>query len=381
MSEPPQDPQPRRGRKVRVDFRRNRSPRVRKKDWTGDAHASDDREVDSQRGESIAPKGALSRKRTIIEHDEPNLSDDSKTGLVLAVRGLYVEVDDGAAVIPCTIRRVLRTRVIGDRSPVTVGDVVTFRVQSSSQTDSPEGVILDVAPRTSQLRRHVGRRIQTIAANVDQAIIVASAAQPHPRPGLIDRYIVAALHGGVRPVVVINKIDLDEGDQAVAILERYADLGYGTMAVSALKGTCVDELRETLHDRVSVVAGQSGVGKSALLNAVEPGLTLRTGAVTRETGKGRHTTTTAVMLRLSLGGYVVDTPGIRSFDLSIVPRNEFEMFFEEFVEFVPNCKFPDCTHTHETGCAVVEALDRGDIHPDRYDSYVRLFNDDSIGFD
>lgn len=381
MSDSPRDPQPRRGRKVRVDFRRNRSPRVRKKDWTGEARAADDLEVESERGESITPKGALSRKRTIIEHDEQSLPGESRSGVVLAVRGLYVDVDDGSAIVPCTIRRVLRTRLISDRSPVTVGDVVTFRMQSSSQVGALEGVIHDVNPRTSQLRRFVGRRIQTIAANVDQAIIVSSAAEPHPRPGLIDRYIVAALHGGVRPVVVINKIDLDEDEQAASILERYIDLGYHTLTVSALCGTGIEELRRLLHDKVSVVAGQSGVGKSALLNAVEPGLTLRTGGVTRETGKGRHTTTTAVMIRLSNGGYVVDTPGIRSFDLSIVPRNEFEMFFEEFVEFIPHCKFPDCTHIHETGCAVADALDRGDIHPDRYDSYVRLFNDESIGFD
>lgn len=378
-----QDPPPRkRGKKVRVQFKRNRSPRARTKDLTQQARDAEGHELDTTSREHIRPKGDLSRQRTIIVHDNDDTRDeDSLFGVVVTMRGLYADVDDGKNVWPCTVRRILRTRLIDQRHPVTVGDHVRFKLNEPDRDMMQEGVIEEVDTRQGQLCRLVNNRVQTIAANVDQAIIVSSAAQPEPRTGLIDRYIVAALYGEIAPIICMNKIDLDDDGFAASLLPRYVELGYPVLATSTITGEGIDEVRSLLNGKVSVVAGQSGVGKSALLNALQPGLALRTNDVTRETGKGRHTTTTAIMIRLNGGGYVVDTPGIRSFDLTIVPRNEFEMHFVDIAKFVPDCKFADCTHTHENDCAVKEAVERGDIHPERYESYVRLFEAESIGFD
>lgn len=356
-------------------FRRNRSPRARQKDWTQQSRDSEDSHVDSVRGEQITPRGDLSRQRTVIERDQPAEGTDHGRGTVIAVRGLFADVDDGKHIWSCTIRRILRTRSIDERSSVTVGDHVRFSMGSGRKGVAEEGAIESVEPRRGQLSRRSGRRTQIIVANVDQAIIVSSAAQPDAKPHLIDRYVVSALAGDITPVICMNKIDLDIEHLAADILERYANLGYRTLRTSAQTGEGIDALRETLKDKESVIAGQSGVGKSSLLNRIQPGLDLRTGEVIEKYDKGRHTTTTATLIRLDFGGYVVDTPGIRALDLSLVPRGELEAYFVELLPFIPDCKFPDCTHIHEGHCAVKAAVERRDVHPDRYESYIRLFTE------
>lgn len=374
------DPPPRkRGKKIRVPFRRNRSAPGRITDWTRKAKESEGYEVDSERSENVVARGDLSRQRTIIvRDDEPG--GDLRRGVVVAMRGLFAEVDDGERVIPCTVRRVLRTRLTDERHPVAVGDWVRFRHEQEAEGASAEGVIEAVEPRRGELKRKAGRRVQTIVANVDQAVIVTSAREPTPKPQLIDRYIVAAHHGGITPVVCMNKIDLAEDETAGALLERYARLGYTTLAVSTVTGYGIDALRSLLKDKESVLAGQSGVGKSSLLNAVQPGLRLKVGDVQIQTEKGRHTTTTATLMRLDVGGYVVDTPGIRAFDLSLVPRNELELHFVEFARRVADCKFPDCSHIHETGCAILAAVERGEIDIERYESYLHMYQDPGAAY-
>ncbi len=368
------------GKKVRVRFRRNRSKPGRVKDWTKQARQADDHEVDADRSERVVAKGDLSRQRTIIVHDdEGECHPDLRRGTVIAMRGLYAEVDDGERVWPCTVRRLLRTRLIGEKHPVTVGDRVRFRVETGGDEATQKGVIEAVDKRRGLLRRRTGRRTQTIVANVDRAIIVSSAREPLPKPHLIDRYIVASLAGDVTPVICMNKVDLDHDGSGAAVLKRYTDLGHLTLRTSAITGEGIDSLREVLKDSASVIAGQSGVGKSSLLNVVQPGLKLRVGDIIEQTSKGRHTTSTASLIRLELGGYVVDTPGVRSFDLSIIPRNEFEAYFVEFVDRLADCKFPDCTHIHEADCAVKAALERGEIHPERYESYVQMFEEPGVG--
>lgn len=367
------------GKKVRVPFRRNRQKPARDKDWTQRARQGEGHEFDAPAHENVVAKGNLSRQRTIIVHDQESEHGASwRRGVVLSMRGLFAAVDDGERIVTCTVRRVLRTRLITERHPVAVGDRVQFSLEQSGDAATQEGVIEAVEPRKGELRRLAGRRVQTIAANVDQAIIVTSAAQPMPKPHFVDRYLVAAHAGDITPVVCMNKMDLDEGDYAAAILEIYAGLGYRTLSASVVTGAGIEELRELLRGKESVIAGQSGVGKSSLLNAVDPELGLKIGAVMESTEKGRHTTTTAELIRLSFGGYVVDTPGIRSLDLSIVPRNEYEVYYIEFAPLVANCRFPDCTHTHEERCAIKDAVERGDIRVERYESYLHLFAEPGV---
>lgn len=370
------DPKGKRPKKVRVAFRRNRQKPARIKDWAKRAAEAEGQEIDTQASEGVVAKGALSRHRTIIEHDADAASDAKlRDGVVVAMRGLYADVDDGQRVWSCTVRRVLRTRSIHDRHPVTVGDKVRFRVDDSGDDAEKTGTIEHVHTRHGELRRKSGKRVQTIVANVDQVVIVGSASEPRPKPNLIDRYIVAALSREITPIICINKVDLDPEEHIAPLASRYRTIGHRVILASVVTGVGIEELRQVLAGRESVIAGQSGVGKSSLLNAVQPGLSLRIGLVAAQTGKGRHTTTTARLLRLDVGGFVVDTPGIRSFDLTVVPRNEFEAYFVEFVRHVRDCRFPDCTHTHETDCAVKAGVERGDISEERYRSYVQIFED------
>jgi ribosome biogenesis GTPase len=237
-------------------------------------------------------------------------------------------------------------------------------------------MIYNVYARTSQLTRQYAERVHVIAANVDQVLIVASADEPPLKASLIDRYLVAAHAGEIAPIICINKSDLGNTDEIKGVADTYRAIGYPVILASAATGQGIDDLKDRLTDRETVIAGQSGVGKSTLLNTIQPGLQLATAEVSRTTAKGKHTTTTARLLKLECGGYVVDTPGVRSDDLAVVPKNEYELHFVEFVEHVPRCRFPDCTHIHESECAIKQAVDDGLIHPRRYESYRRIYEED-----
>ena len=357
----------------RVSFRRNRQQPARRKQW--DLPVEEDPKADLATGfrESVIAKGELSRKRTVAASARGQTSECTWPGTVVAVRGQFVEVDDGQRVWPCTVRRILRTRRIRDRHPVVVGDEVDFRIVADSEGRLNEGVIEAVHTRRTALVRSDGRRTHTIAANLEQALIISSIREPTLKPHLIDRYLVSAHAGDLAAIVCVNKIDLDEEDEAGEVIERYERLGYRAVATSAQSGAGIDALRDLLAGRKTLLVGQSGVGKSSLLNAVQPDLQLKTGNVSASTEKGRHTTTTAVWLKLDIGGAVVDTPGIRALDVAMVPLNELEMHFVEFADKVSDCKFPNCIHIHEQGCAVKDAVEADQIDPSRYDSYVGLF--------
>jgi ribosome biogenesis GTPase len=197
------------------------------------------------------------------------------------------------------------------------------------------------------------------------------------KPNLIDRLLVTAERAEIRPVICINKTDLVEPAELMPLVGVYSQLGYEVLLVSAATGLGVDRLRHRLADAESVVTGQSGVGKSSLLNVVAPGLALRVQAVSEETQKGKHTTTTAELIPLSIGGYVVDTPGIRQFQLWDVIPEEVAGFFRDLRPYVSRCRFPDCTHTHEDDCAVKDAVADGWIDMRRYESYVQIQAGDS----
>jgi len=222
----------------------------------------------------------------------------------------------------------------------------------------------------SRGRQHI------IVTNVDQLLIVTSAAEPRIKPNLIDRFLVTAERCRIRPLICINKVDLVDAADLQPLVGVYSQMGYEVHLVSAKTGQGIERVRRKLTDRASVVAGQSGVGKSSLLNAFDEGLDLATGEVSAESQKGRHTTTTAQLIRLSFGGYVVDTPGIRQFQLWDVIPEEVAGFFRDLRPYVSHCRFPDCTHTHESPCAVKDAVADGYVDARRYESYVQMFEGD-----
>ena len=372
------------GKKIRVDFRKNREKTARDKtQWTRHYRDASIKHEDTAASESVRAKGAQSRKRTIIEGDAAGSETDLRLGTVVRLRGLVAEVDDGGQLWACTVRRVLRTLLIKERHPITVGDRVRFLPvelagaqsrQISDDRDLPEGVIEQVQERTSTLVRHYDRRIQAVVANVDVALIVAAADQPTLRPHLIDRYLIAVHQGDMRPIICINKTDLDTGGAAHLVADRYRDVGYTVLETSVTDRRGLDALREAIKNQTCVLVGPSGVGKSSLLNALDPDLSLRIGSLT-DLQRGRHTTTTATLLKWCFGGYIVDTPGMRQFDLSELESTEVEAYFPEFVDRVAGCRFPDCSHTHEIGCAVKAALEEGAVTPERYESYCKIYRE------
>jgi ribosome biogenesis GTPase / thiamine phosphate phosphatase len=370
-------------RKVRTDFRKNRNVRARGKDLNRHLSAAESAGGDGPSAERVSGKGDISRKRTvvgaeIVEDDAgllvlPEIDREiCRLGRVLRGQGLHSLVrDESGVTIQCATRRLLKTLATDQRQVVVAGDVVWFRPEGESQ-----GIIERVEPRRGVLSRTSRGRQHVLVANVDQVVIVTSAAEPRPKPNLIDRYLVSAEKGQVQPLVCINKIDLVDPAELMPLVGVYSQLGYEVHLVSATTGFGMERLRDRLAGAESVVTGQSGVGKSSLLNAVEPELGLRVQTVSTETQKGRHTTTTAELIPLSIGGYVVDTPGIRQFELWDVIPEEVAGYFRELRPYVSQCRFPNCSHTHEDNCAVKDAVADGWIDARRYESYVQIRSGD-----
>ncbi len=373
-------------KKFRAEFRKNRTPRARKTDWTRqfDEHGFQEQAPETE--ERISGRGEMTRHRTICTSEvAPELSDAEipfdvlldvdpaacRRGRVLSVFGLTSTVlgDDGTP-YSCATRRILKTLSSDERNPVVAGDRVLFRLDENVQLK--EGMILRVEPRHGTLSRAVRGRRQVIVSNVDQLLVVASVAEPRLKPNLIDRLLVAAEKGRVRPIICINKIDLVEPANLEPLVGVYSRMGYPVLLVSAKTGFGTDRLRRLVAGRESVVAGQSGVGKSSLLNAIDTNLHLRVGAVSEENEKGRHTTTTARLLALGCGGFVVDTPGMRGFELWDVIPEEVAGYYRDLRPYVSLCRFPDCTHTHEDDCAVKDAVTDGRLDERRYESYCSM---------
>ena len=372
--------------KLRVDFRKNRNNTARRNDITR-AVASDGVDVDSlDRGQRVSGKGDQTRKRTItgahLEGEEIVLDVDEtacRRGRVLAAIGstqCTVQADQGQAEAgrryECTVRRVVRTVAREARSAVVAGDHVLFL-----PSDDEHGVIERVEPRQGVLARGHQYKQHILVANISQVAIIASASDPPLKPALIDRFLVSAAKGGTAALIVLNKCDLVDLADLQPLIGMYARMGYSIIPTSVTTGLGMPRLRRQLKGQQTVFTGQSGVGKSSLLNSLQPGLGLRVGDVSHVTQKGRHTTRYTELLELQSGGWVVDTPGIRQLGLWDVQPVEVEGFFVEFRPFVPRCKFPDCLHVHEEGCAVRLALKYDLISPTRYESYLRMIIDDA----
>jgi len=273
---------------------------------------------------------------------------------------------------PSSIRpHVVGVSEIHKVSPIAIGDRVGF-----SDLGNGAGRIMEILPRKNSLsRRAPGPKPleQVIVSNLDQAVIVFAAARPSPSWNLMDRYLVSAEAAGIPALICITKADLMRDPSIAAEIQNYETLGYRAVVTSAVSGEGIEAITECLKDKVSVFLGKSGVGKTTLLNAIQPGLGLRVNEVSMATGKGKHTTSYLEMFELEMGGAIIDTPGIRELGLWDVPAGDLAGLFPEMRPCLGQCRFgADCTHTHEPDCAIKTAVAEGRIAERRYLSYVKL---------
>lgn len=299
------------------------------------------------------------------------LSDEQlgpeRPGLVIANFGATVELacDDGST-YRCRLRQNLETLVPGDQ------------VIWQQLGQQPEGVVIAIQPRETLLARPDPRgELRPLAANIDQILVVA-APRPAYSTDLIDQYLVAAESSGIRPIIVMNKVELlqDEAEQAMVEhdLERYRQIGYQTLRASTRTAQGLEYLIAALRDKASVFVGQSGVGKSSLVQRLLPEQEIRIGALMESSGLGRHTTSASRYYRLPGGGAIIDSPGVREFALWHMEPQALARGFIEFRPFLGHCRFRDCRHRDEPGCALREAMERGEISPERLASYHRMVN-------
>jgi ribosome biogenesis GTPase / thiamine phosphate phosphatase len=381
-------------RQARKQIKHNRQPKqTRQKSWLPANWDDPDAfyDLDVALVERVMPRGERERRQTVLSaalqalKEEPDEDEGDAEELWQvedkpALRGVVVEVSsslcrvdlDGRSLM-CALRGSLSAEETGYTNVVAVGDDVVVSANGSDQ-----GVVERVLPRRSVLARPDVFRShlqQVIVANADQLLIVAAWRDPVLWPELIDRYLITARRNNLTPVICVNKVDLAESAaECRAKLQPYLDLGYRVVFASALTGQGIGELRKVLRGHTTVLAGMSGVGKSSLLTAVQPGLQLRVNEVSEDSGEGRHTTTQVTMLKLAMEGFVVDTPGIREFGLSGLRRDDLAGFYPEIAAAAAGCRFGDCSHIHEPGCAVKSAVQQGRLSAMRYHNYQKIYH-------
>lgn len=300
-------------------------------------------------------------------------------GIVIKSTGSWflVQTQEGEF-FKCKIKGRFKTQGIKTTNPLAVGDKVDFLVQKEERV----GLIKTIHPRRNYIIRKATKlssRSQIIAANIDYAILIISLAFPRTSSGFIDRFLLAAEAYHIPAMLVFNKIDLNDTDLQQHMEEWmgiYQKIGYRCLALSAKTGEGIDALKLLIQDKTNLFSGHSGVGKSALVNALHPGLHLKTSEVSDANEKGTHTTTFAEMHPLDFGGYIIDTPGIKGFGLVDFVPEEVPSYFPEMHQFASQCKFTNCTHSHEPGCAVIKAVTNGGIAQSRYNNYLAIIKDD-----
>ena len=276
----------------------------------------------------------------------------------------------------CRIKGIFRTKGITTTNPIAVGDIVDFEMEPEQGT----GIITKLYPRRNYIIRksiNLSKQAQIIAANLDQALLIVTLASPRTSLGFIDRFLVTAEAYDIPASLVFNKLDLfsKEGLEILADYKAiYENIGYPCYEVSAIHGTNIEQVAEVIKHKVTLFSGHSGVGKSSLINALLPDLRLRTTEISEWHDKGMHTTTFAEMFELPQGGYIIDTPGIRELGVIDIEKNELSHFFPEMRARLNQCRFNSCRHINEPGCAVIKAVEQGEIELSRYESYLSIYH-------
>lgn len=300
--------------------------------------------------------------------------DRKFTATVVRATGSWYDVLHDGETVRCRIRGRLRLKGVRSTNPVVVGDEVACEADEGG-----DYVIADILPRRNYVIRrasNLSKESHIIAANVDQALLMASLRSPETPTEFVDRFLVTCEAYKVPVTILLSKLDLQDAEAVAEFRAVYEGAGYRVLEVSAKEGRGVEEVRELLAGRTTLVSGNSGVGKSTLIQTIDPSLDIRTGEISDSHHKGRHTTTFSTMYPLAEGGAVIDTPGIKGFGLLDIDDAELWHYFPEMMRVAPGCRFYNCTHTHEPGCAVVEAVKAGEIAWSRYESYLKILDDD-----
>ena len=299
-------------------------------------------------------------------------------GLVIKSTGKNYDVlTELGTTIQCQVRGKIRLEGRSTTNPVAAGDIVDYTPENES-----EGNITFIHPRKNYIIRksvNLSKEAQIIATNLDQAILVVTTTRPQTTPGFIDRFLITADAYDIQATLLFHKIDQyneKERKEMLALAEVYQSIGYRCIFSSLVTGEGLDEMKSLIENKITLISGHSATGKSSIVNHFIPGKDLRIGEVSESSNKGQHTTTFAEMHALPFGGFLVDTPGIKGFGLVDIPKEELHHHFLEFFELLPECKYHNCLHLNEPGCAVRRAIEEGTVAPSRYNSYVSMYNDE-----
>lgn len=303
---------------------------------------------------------------------------ETENGLVIKSTGSWYDVlrEDGS-LVSCQIKGKFRLKGLKTTNPISVGDRVQFILN-----EDKTGVITHIEDRKNYIVRksvNLSKQMHIVASNVDTAYLLVTLSEPRTSMGFIDRFLVSAEAYHIPVVLLFNKADMyddEELDLMGYYMELYQAIGYPCQAISALEGDGVEHVQKHMKGKISMVSGHSGAGKSTLINRLIPGVDIRTSEVSESHGKGRHTTTFAEMHALPEGGFIIDTPGIKGFGLVDIPKTDLHHYFPEMFERLPDCRFHNCLHLNEPGCAVKAAVESGEVNAERYHNYLMMYEDD-----